>query len=149
MEDILLEDEPVFEPFDSYEDYEDEMMLEAERQDQLMANAVKSAGASTGGVHATTLSSADTLPQQQDYLAMFKSQNQAGEQELQKVQQQQQQQRQQQQQVQQQQQQQQRRPKGGKASRPIGSTAVGPEDDLAAVKVTKKRAKLVTLDTER
>ncbi|KAF9363843.1 ATP synthase F0 subcomplex subunit OSCP atp5 [Mortierella sp. NVP85] len=150
MEDIRLEDEPVFEPFDSYEDFADEMMLEAERQDQLMAAANGSTSGSgvsapqshLGG-HTGVSSSSDILPQRQDFLGMLKTQNQAADLEEQKAQQQ------RQQQKQQQQQQQQRGGPKGKASRPIGSIAGGADDDSAAVNVTKKRFKPVTLDTER
>ncbi|KAK3822953.1 MAG: replication fork protection component Swi3-domain-containing protein [Benniella sp.] len=152
MEDIRLEDEPVFEPFDSYEDFADEMMLEAERQDQLMAAANGSTSGSRVsapqshlGGHTGVPSSSDTLPQRQDFLGMLKTQNQTADLEQQKAQQQ----RQLQKQQQQQQQQQQRGGPKGKASRPIGSIAGGADDDLAAVNVTKKRFKPVTLDTER
>ncbi|KAI1312305.1 hypothetical protein EDD11_002959 [Mortierella claussenii] len=124
MDDIPLEDEP-FEPFDNYDDYADEMMQEAERQDQVMRQASSITGAT------------DALPQQTDFLSLFQSQNQRAQEEAERAVQQQREQR-------EQRQQEQRR-------RPIGSASGGGGDggDLAAVKVVKKRAKIVKLDHEK
>ncbi|KAG0301946.1 hypothetical protein BGZ98_007931 [Dissophora globulifera] len=169
MDDIRLEDEPFepFEPFESYEDFADQMMQEAERQDQLMQPGGGSSSISSATAVATSSKprsfareqdySRDALPEQRDFLGMFHSQAQATDQELQRVQEQ------RQQQQQQQRQQQGQRPGqwkrkqdagGAGTSRPIGSVAGAEGDDgaagdLAAVKVTKKRVKLVRLDNER
>ncbi|KAF8939600.1 replication fork protection component Swi3-domain-containing protein [Dissophora ornata] len=158
MDDIRLEDEP-FEPFDDYEDYADQMMQEAERQDQLMINSAStSASASVPRAFAENSNSSGALPQQRDYLGMFHTEAQAAEQEFQRVREQHQKQLQQQQQLQQPRRQVLGQLKGnqgagrGSGSRPIGSTDTGDDGttgDLAAVKITKKRVKQVTLDNDR
>ncbi|KAF9281472.1 chromosome segregation in meiosis- protein [Mortierella alpina] len=140
MDDIRLEDEP-FAPFDDYEDYADEMMQEAERQDQLMMQSAHQ--------QQQPAASGSALPPQRDFLAELNEQNQRAEQQAQARA------------AQQQQQQQQQRPgaqttwqkkkAGSGASRPIGSTANGAavDEDLAAVNTAKKRVKLIKLDAEK
>ncbi|KAF9966852.1 chromosome segregation in meiosis- protein [Mortierella alpina] len=139
MDDIRLEDEP-FAPFDDYEDYADEMMQEAERQDQLMMQSTHQPQQQP-----PSAASGSTLPPQRDFLAMLNEQTQRAEQQAQA----------------QAQAAHQQRPaqttwqkkKGGatKGSRPIGSTASGAavDEDLAAVNTVKKRVKMVRLDAEK
>ncbi|KAG0021900.1 chromosome segregation in meiosis- protein [Entomortierella chlamydospora] len=155
MDDIPLEDEP-FEPFDDYEDYADQMMHEAERQDQLITNATTSNSAPSSSSAPKNLAHfSDALPEQRDFLGMLQTQNLQTEQELQRFEQQR---RQQQEQQQKQQQQGQWQSKKG-SGRTIGSGGTGTGGgggggdeaggDLGAVTVAKKRVKIVTLDNER
>ncbi|KAF9929226.1 ATP synthase F0 subcomplex subunit OSCP atp5 [Mortierella alpina] len=132
MDDIRLEDEP-FAPFDDYEDYADEMMQEAERQDQLMMQSSHQQQPAASG---------SALPPQRDFLAILNEQNQRAEQQAQA-------------------QAAQQRPAsattwqkkkaGAKGSRPIGSAASGAavDEDLAAVNTAKKRVKIIRLDAEK
>ncbi|KAF9178142.1 chromosome segregation in meiosis- protein [Haplosporangium sp. Z 767] len=139
MNDIPLEDEP----FEQFDDYEDEMMQEAERQDQLMMQQQQP-------IHGTSSSLAsDMLPQQKNFLGMLNADTQMTEGLLQ----------QQREQLKNQAQAQAQagRGRGSGGNRPIGSAArrgrgrggLGPDGDLASVNVAKKRVKLVSLDAER
>ncbi|CAO3566723.1 unnamed protein product [Mortierella alpina] len=137
MDDIRLEDEP-FAPFNDYEDYADEMMQEAERQDQLMMQSTHQPPQQ----QPPSAASGSTLPPQRDFLAMLNEQTQRAEQQAQA-----------QAQAQRPAQTTWQKKKGGgaKGSRPIGSTANGAavDEDLAAVNTVKKRVKMVRLDAEK
>ncbi|KAF9954835.1 hypothetical protein BGZ72_004264 [Mortierella alpina] len=138
MDDIRLEDEP-FAPFDDYEDYADEMMQEAERQDQLVMQS--SHQQQPQPRQPTT--SGSVLPPQHDFLAMLNEQTQRAEQQAQA-------------QAQAAQQRSapttwQKKKTGSGASRPIGSSSggVAVDEDLAAVNTVKKRVKVIRLDADK
>ncbi|KAF9562696.1 hypothetical protein EC968_005178 [Mortierella alpina] len=141
MDDIRLEDEP-FTPFDDYEDYADEMMQEAERQDQLMLQSSHQPQMQQPP-QPQPAASGSTLPPQRDFLAMLNEQNQRAEHQAQA-----------QAQAAQQRSAQttwQKKKAGSGASRPIGSAANGAavDEDLAAVNTVKKRVKVIRLDAEK
>ncbi|KAG0035339.1 chromosome segregation in meiosis- protein [Podila clonocystis] len=120
MEDINLDDEP-FEQFDNYEDdYNEQMMLEAERQDQLHQQS------SSNGHNAATKYAVDALPAQRDFLAMLNEAHERNERAFE-------------------QEQEQRQEEA--ARRLAGAGALGV--DIGAVQVAKKRVKIVTLDSEK
>ncbi|KAF9336926.1 chromosome segregation in meiosis- protein [Podila minutissima] len=120
MDDINLDDEP-FEQFDTYEDdYNEQMMLEAERQDQLHQQS-----SSSNGHHAATTSAVDALPVQRDFLAMLNEAHERNERAFEQEQQQ----------------------RQEEARRLAGAGAPGV--DIGAVQVAKKRVKIVTLDNEK
>ncbi|KAF9430832.1 hypothetical protein BGZ76_000687 [Entomortierella beljakovae] len=141
MDDIPLEDEP-FEQFDNYDDYEEQMMNEAERQDQLYSNSTSNVASASSSSARNFNSSLDSLPQQRDYLSILQGQSLQAEQELERIEKQKQ---------QQQQQRDQQRGQGSGKRQTIGRDAPGEDEvvDLGAVKVGKKRVKLVKLDNER
>ncbi|KAG0335969.1 chromosome segregation in meiosis- protein [Podila horticola] len=121
MDDINLDDEP-FEQFDTYEDdYNEQMMLEAERQD-LMHQQPSS---SSNGHHAANTTAVDALPAQRDFLAMLNEAHERNEQALEQEQQQ--------------------RQEGTRRLAAAGAPGV----DIGAVQVAKKRVKIVTLDSEK
>ncbi|KAG0100605.1 chromosome segregation in meiosis- protein [Podila epicladia] len=121
MNDINLDDE-VFEQFDTYEDdYNEQMMLEAERQGQLRQQS----SSSSNGHHATTTSAVDALPPQRDFIAMLNEAHERNERAFGQEQQQ----------------------RQEEARRLAGAGAPGV--DIGAVQVAKKRVKIVTLDNEK
>ncbi|KAG0040609.1 chromosome segregation in meiosis- protein [Podila clonocystis] len=120
MDDINLDDEP-FEQFDNYEDdYNEQMMLEAERQDQLHQQS------SSNGHHAVTKYAVDALPAQRDFLAMLNEAHERNERAFE---------------------QEQEHRQEEAARRLAGAGAPGV--DIGAVQVAKKRVKIVTLDSEK
>ncbi|KAG0348921.1 chromosome segregation in meiosis- protein, partial [Podila minutissima] len=121
MDDINLDDEP-FEQFDTYEDdYNEQMMLEAERQDQLHQQS----SSSSNGHHAATTSAVGALPAQRDFLAMLNEAHEKNERAFEQEQQQ----------------------RQEEARRLAGAGAPGV--DIGAVQVAKRRVKIVTLDNEK
>lgn len=120
MDDIYLEDEP-FEQFDTYEDdYAEQMMEEAERQDQLHQQRTSSSSID----HLTTTTN-DALPAQRNFLAMLNEVHERNERAFG-------------------QEQQQRQEEARRLA-----VAGAPGVDIGAVQVAKKRVKIVTLDSER
>jgi hypothetical protein len=120
MDDINLDDEP-FEQFDTYEDdYNEQMMLEAERQDLMHQQP-----SSSNGHHAANTNAVDALPAQRDFLAMLNEAHERNERAFEQEQQQ----------------------RQEEARHLAGAGAPGV--DIGAVQVAKKRVKIVTLDSEK